>query len=138
MLSPAPARQGAKGAPKAKLILVNDRAELFSAGAVRSADETVKEIHRKFKKTLAIETYKSAPEGKTSASIHCTFVAGKCISPLANDPIEVRLMGLSVNGTGAFKYLYNVQPTQRKEFGVSAKVQRDSIDATSVRNARRD
>jgi hypothetical protein len=61
------------------------------------------------------------PEGKTSASIHTTLVAGKCTSPLANDPIEVRLVGLSVNGTGAFKYLYNVQPKQRKEFGVGAK-----------------
>ncbi|MEI9892828.1 MAG: hypothetical protein WDN28_02650 [Chthoniobacter sp.] len=61
------------------------------------------------------------PEGKTSASIHTTLVAGKCTSPLANDPIEVRLAGLSVNGTGSFKYLYNVQPKLRKEFGVGAK-----------------
>jgi hypothetical protein len=68
------------------------------------------------------------PEGKTSASIHCTFVAGKCTSPLANDPIEVRLMGMSVNGTGAFKYLYNVQPKQRKEFGVSAKATQPFTD----------
>lgn len=68
------------------------------------------------------------PEGKTSASIHCTFVAGKCSSPLANDPIEVRLMGLSVNGTGAFKYLYNVQPKQRKEFGVGAKAAQQFTD----------
>ncbi len=61
------------------------------------------------------------PEGKTSASIHTTLVAGKCTSPLANDPIEVRLVGLSVNGTGAFKYLYNVQTKLRGEFGVSQK-----------------
>lgn len=68
------------------------------------------------------------PEGKTSASIHTTLVAGKCTSPLANDPIEVRLAGLSVNGTGAFKYLYNVQPKQRKEFGASAKTTQQFTD----------
>ena len=61
------------------------------------------------------------PEGKTSASIHTTLVAGKTTSPLAQDPIEVRMAGLSVNGTGQFKYLYNVQPKLRKEFGVSSK-----------------
>jgi len=60
--------------------------------------------------------------GKPNASIHCTLVAAKCTSPLANDPIELRLAGLSVNSTGAFKYLYNVQPkAPRSEFGVSAK-----------------
>jgi hypothetical protein len=68
------------------------------------------------------------PEGKTSASIHTTLVAGKCTSPLANDPIEVRLAGLSVNGTGAFKYLYNVQPKLRKEFGVGAKTANQFTD----------
>lgn len=61
------------------------------------------------------------PEGKKSASIHTTLVAGRCTSPLANDPIEVRLAGFSVNGSGTFKYLYNVQPRKRKEFGVGAK-----------------
>ena len=61
------------------------------------------------------------PEGKKSASIHTTLVAGKATSPLANDAIEVRMAGLSVDGTGAFKYLYNVQPKQRREFGVTAK-----------------
>ncbi|MEP6672337.1 MAG: hypothetical protein ABJF10_24445 [Chthoniobacter sp.] len=68
------------------------------------------------------------PEGKTTASIHTTLVAGKCTSPLANDPIEVRLAGLSVNGTGAFKYLYNVQPKLRKEFGVGAKTTQNFND----------
>jgi len=68
------------------------------------------------------------PEGKTTASIHTTLVAGKCTSPLANDPIEVRLAGLSVNGTGAFKYLYNVQPKLRKEFGVGAKAAQNFND----------
>ena len=32
----------------------------------------------------------------------------------------MRLAGLSLSGTGEFKYLYNVQPKQRKEFGVRA------------------
>jgi hypothetical protein len=62
------------------------------------------------------------PEGKTTASIHTTLVSGKATSPLANDPIEVRLLGTSTDMTGAFKYLYNVQPRGgRKEFGTSAK-----------------
>src|SRR3954464_15981329 len=61
------------------------------------------------------------PEGKKSASIHTTFVAGKTTSPLANDAIEVRLAGLSLNGSGEFSYLYNVRPKQRKEFGVRSK-----------------
>jgi hypothetical protein len=68
------------------------------------------------------------PEGKTTASIHTTFVAGKTTSPLANDPIELRLMGISINGTGAYKYLYNVQPKQRKEFGVGEKTARQFND----------
>lgn len=61
------------------------------------------------------------PEGKKSASIHTTLVAAKTTSPLANDPIEVRLAGFSFNGNGEFRYMYNVQPKQRKEFGVSSK-----------------
>ena len=62
------------------------------------------------------------PEGKTSAAIHTTLVSGKATSPLLNDPIEVRLLGTSTDMTGAFKYLYNVQPKQgRKEFGASGK-----------------
>ena len=61
-------------------------------------------------------------EGKPNPSIHTTLVAAKCTSPLANDPIEVRLAGLSIDSTGAFKYLYNVQPkAPRKEFGGGAK-----------------
>jgi len=62
------------------------------------------------------------PEGKTSAAIHTTLVAGRTTSPLANDPIEVRLLGTITDMTGAFKYLYNVQPLKgRKEFGPSGK-----------------
>jgi hypothetical protein len=61
------------------------------------------------------------PEGKKTAGIHTTIVSGKATSPLANDPIEVRLAGTSTNMTGAFKYLYNVQTKLRGEFGLSAK-----------------
>lgn len=61
------------------------------------------------------------PEGKKSASIHTTLVAAKTTSPLANDPIEIRLAGFSFNGNGEFRYMYNVQPKQRKEFGISSK-----------------
>jgi hypothetical protein len=60
------AHAGRPKVAKAKLILVNDRAEMFGADAVRSADERVRAIHQKFNKSLAIETYKSAPEGRTS------------------------------------------------------------------------
>jgi hypothetical protein len=62
------------------------------------------------------------PEGKTSAAIHTTLVSGKTTSPLANDPIEVRLLGTITDMTGAGRYLYNVQPLKgRKEFGVTSK-----------------
>ena len=62
------------------------------------------------------------PEGKTSGIIHTTFVSGKTTSPLANDPIEIRLLGSISDMSGGFKYLYNVQPrTGRKEFGVTSK-----------------
>lgn len=69
------------------------------------------------------------PEGKKTANVHTTLVAGKTTSPLANDPIEVRLAGLSLNPAGEFKYLYNVQPkAPRKEFGVSAKTTQKFTD----------
>lgn len=62
------------------------------------------------------------PEGKTTASIHTTFVSGKATSPLFNDPIEIRMMGTSFSTAGTFSWLYNVQPLKgRKEFGVSTK-----------------
>jgi hypothetical protein len=62
------------------------------------------------------------PEGKTTAGIHTTLVAGRTTSPLFNDPMEVRLLGTSTDMTGAFRYLYNVQPLKgRKEFGVGGK-----------------
>ena len=59
--------------------------------------------------------------GKKTAAIHTTLVAGKATSPLANDAIEVRLAGFSLDAMGDFRYLYNVQPKQRKEFGVRTK-----------------
>lgn len=62
------------------------------------------------------------PPGKTTGGIHSTIVSGNATSPLAGDKIEVRMAGTSTNMTGAFKYLYNVQPRGgRKEFGASAK-----------------
>lgn len=61
------------------------------------------------------------PEGKKTAGIHTTLVSGRATSPLANDPIDVRLMGTSTDMSGSFKYLFNVQPKLRPEFGVSAK-----------------
>jgi hypothetical protein len=62
------------------------------------------------------------PEGKTSAIIHTTMVSGKAASPLANDPIDMRLLSTITDMTGAFKYIYNVQPLKgRKEFGVGGK-----------------
>jgi len=61
------------------------------------------------------------PEGKTSGIIHSTLVSGQATSPLANDPIEVRMVGTLLNSTGTFKYLFNVQPKTRKEFGKSMK-----------------
>lgn len=64
------------------------------------------------------------PEGKTSGIIHTTLVSGKATSPLFHDPIDVRLLGTVLNGSGAFSYLYNVQPKRdsgRKEFGTHSK-----------------
>jgi hypothetical protein len=58
------------------------------------------------------------PDGK---SIHTTLVAAPCISPLSNDNIELRLFGTSMNSTGSFSYLYNVQTRKRGEFGKSTK-----------------
>ncbi len=69
-------------------------------------------------------------EGKKTAAIHATFVAGKTTSPLANDAIEVRLAGLSLDAGGDFRYLYNVQPkAPRKEFGVRSKTAHKFDDA---------
>ena len=74
------------------------------------------------------------PEGKKSGIIHSTMVSGQATSPLANDPIEVRLLGSIGMANGAFKYLFNVQPKQqRKEFGATSKtVSKYSDDWTLV------
>jgi len=63
------------------------------------------------------------PLGKSSGIIHSTLVSGKATSPLAKDPIELRLMGTVTDMSGAFRYVYNVQPKGkgRKEFGARAK-----------------
>jgi len=68
------------------------------------------------------------PEGKKTAGIHTTLVSGRATSPLANDPIDVRLMGTSTDMTGLFKYLFNVQPKLRPEFGVGAKARSQYTD----------
>jgi hypothetical protein len=52
---------------------------------------------------------------------HTTMVAGSAQSPSEKDPIEVRMMGLSV-GKDNFHWLYNVQPRKgRKEFGANSR-----------------
>jgi hypothetical protein len=57
------------------------------------------------------------------------MVSGKATSPLASDPIDVRLLGTSTDMTGAFKYLYNVQPKGgRKEFGPHSKMSNKYTD----------
>ena len=61
-------------------------------------------------------------EGKKAATIHATLVSGKATSPLANDAIEVRPLGVQLFTNGLFKYLYNVQPKSRPEFAISGKV----------------
>ena len=61
------------------------------------------------------------PEGKTSGIIHYTLVNGQATSPLGTDKIDIRLVGSLLNMNGSFKYLYNVQPKGRPEFGTSSK-----------------
>lgn len=66
-----------------------------------------------------------APAGKGA---HTTMVAGSAQSPSEKDPIEVRLMGLSV-GQKDFHWLYNVQPRKgRKEFGANSRVAQQFTD----------
>jgi hypothetical protein len=63
------------------------------------------------------------PEGKTSGIIHTTLVSGKAVSPLFNDPIDIRLLTNVLTSAGTFSYMYNVQPKggARKEFGSHGK-----------------
>ena len=49
--------------------------------------------------------------------IHSTVVSGTAQSPLFNDPIEIRPLGMVLGPKGTFQYLYNVQPQKRPEFG---------------------
>lgn len=59
---------------------------------------------------------------------HTTMVAGAAQSPAEKDPIEVRLMGLSI-GKENFRYLYNVQPRKgRKEFGTHSRTAQKFTD----------
>lgn len=58
-----------------------------------------------------------APESQGGGVIHSTLVAGAAQSPLAKDPIEVRLLDTVMGSKGTFQYIYNVQPRRRPEFG---------------------
>jgi hypothetical protein len=62
-----------------------------------------------------------ATETQKFPVIHSTLVAGKALSPLANDPIEVRLLDSVLGPGGTFQYIYNVQPAKRPEFGKGSK-----------------
>ncbi len=59
------------------------------------------------------------PEGK---GIHTTMVSATGVSPLVGDTLDVRFLGTSMNPSGTFSYMYNVQPpNKRKEFGKNTK-----------------
>jgi hypothetical protein len=53
--------------------------------------------------------------------IHSTLVAGSATSPLAKDPIEVRMVDTVMGPKGTYQYIYNVQPRKRDEFGKGSK-----------------
>jgi hypothetical protein len=53
--------------------------------------------------------------------IHSTLVAGSATSPLAKDPIEVRLLDTVMGPKGTFQYNYNIQPRKRGEFSKDSK-----------------
>ncbi len=57
------------------------------------------------------------PAGQNFAVIHSTIVEGHGTSPLHRDPISVRLVDTCTGPEGTVQYLYNVQPSQRPEFG---------------------
>ena len=57
-----------------------------------------------------------APE-PAGGVIHSTLVAGSAQSPLAKDPIEVRVLDTVLGGKGLHQWIYNVQPSKRPEFG---------------------
>ena len=66
--------------------------------------------------------------------MHTTIVVGSATSPLpSKDPIEVRLMGTSTGGDGAFRFLYNVQPLKgRPEFGPGGKTSYHYTDSWTL------
>ena len=45
---------------------VRDNAGLFSAPAVKQADETIRNIQKNFRKELLVETFASVPESRTN------------------------------------------------------------------------
>jgi hypothetical protein len=57
-----------------------------------------------------------APE-PAGGVIHSTLVAGSAQSPLAKDPIEVRVLDTVLGAKGLHQWIYNVQPSKRPEFG---------------------
>ena len=57
-----------------------------------------------------------APE-PANGVIHSTLVAGSAQSPLAKDPIEVRVLDTVEGAKGMHQWIYNVQPGKRGEFG---------------------
>ena len=58
-----------------------------------------------------------APEAENGKVIHSTLVAGSAQSPLAKDPIEVRVLDTVLGAKAMHQYIYNVQPNKRPEFG---------------------
>ncbi|HEY4329687.1 MAG TPA: hypothetical protein VGN88_08115 [Phycisphaerae bacterium] len=62
-----------------------------------------------------VQTPTPAPAG--NGVIHSTLVSGTAQSPLAQDPIEVRMLDTVLGNKGTHQYIYNVQPTKRNEFG---------------------
>jgi hypothetical protein len=69
-----------------------------------------------------------APTPVGTGIIHSSLVSGNALSPDFNDQIEVRLLGTLLNQQGTFKYLFNVQPKSRKEFGTFGKTPNQYTD----------
>lgn len=53
--------------------------------------------------------------------IHSTLVCGSAQSPLAKDPIEVRVVDTVMGPKGTHQWIYNVQPRKRPEFAKGSK-----------------
>ena len=65
---------------------------------------------------LYFKVQQPSPE-PASGVIHSTLVAGSATSPLAKDPIEVRVLDTVMGAKGMHQWIYNVQPSKRAEFG---------------------